>query len=216
MYLNQPNKLFFSSDFHFGHHNIVSGTSNWEDKLGCRNFDTIDEHDECLIQNINDTVNSDAILFFEGDFTLGDHKKVEYYRSLLKVKEIHFVLGNHDPFIKKNKKNIQSLFTSVQSALEIKVLDQHISLNHYAYRVFNHSHRGAWNLFGHSHSSLPDYCEMVEVEINGEIYYKKTNNLYLTLDIGVDSAKEKLGEYKPFSFEEISEIMKNRILTRHH
>lgn len=216
MYFNKSNNLFFSSDFHFGHRSIVKGTSNWEDKSGCRDFQTIQEHDDCLIENINKTVKSDDILFFVGDFTLGDYKQVEYYRKQLKVKEIHFLLGNHDPYIQRNKKGIQTLFTTVQSALEIKVLDQKISLNHYAYRVFNQAHRGAWNIFAHSHNSLSDHCEYEKIIINGKEFYKKTNNIYKTLDVGVDSAFEKLGEYRPFSYEEIENYMSDKISMGHH
>lgn len=55
-------------------------------------------------------------------------------------------------------------------------------------RVWNKSHYGAWMLYGHSHGSLID----------------DPNSL--SFDVGVDCHN-----YKPFSFEEVKEIMSHKI-----
>ncbi len=39
---------------------------------------------------------------------------------------------------------------------EISVHGQPIVICHYAMRVWNRSHHGAWHLYGHSHGNLPD------------------------------------------------------------
>ena len=59
-----------------------------------------------------------------------------------------------------------------------------IVLCHYAFRVWNKSHRGAWHLYGHSHGSLPD----------------DPNSL--SFDAGVDCH-----EFTPISYERVKEIM---------
>lgn len=83
-------------------------------------------------------------------------------------------------------------FDWIRDMAEINVNGQHIVLCHYAMRVWNKSHRGSWHLYGHSHNSL-------ETEVWGR-----------SMDVGVDSAKVILGDYRPFSFDEISRILSKR------
>jgi calcineurin-like phosphoesterase family protein len=45
-------------------------------------------------------------------------------------------------------------WTSTQPYAEIEVGGDLVVLFHYAMRVWNRSHRGAWHLFGHSHGQL--------------------------------------------------------------
>ena len=65
---------------------------------------------------------------------------------------------------------------------------------HYAFRVFNKSHYGALNFFGHSHGSLTGNSQQI--------------------DVGVDS-----WNYTPVSLEEIMVVLKTLPLYRpsdHH
>ena len=40
----EPNsQIWFTSDTHYNHANIVRGASKWEDKSMCRDFDTVEE-----------------------------------------------------------------------------------------------------------------------------------------------------------------------------
>ena len=61
-------------------------------------------------------------------------------------------------------------------------------------RVWNKSHHGAYHLYGHSHDSMED---------------KEWGK---SMDVGVDSAFRILGEYRPFSFDEIKGILDKREL----
>jgi calcineurin-like phosphoesterase family protein len=54
-------------------------------------------------------------------------------------------------------------------------------------RVWPHSGRGAWQLYGHSHGNLPD------------------DPLSLSMDVGVDSHG-----FCPWHFEEVQAIMKGK------
>ena len=62
-----PDKLFFTSDTHFGHFNIA--------KYCHRPFDTRKQMDEALIENWNKTVNDDSLIFHLGDFAWGGFSK---------------------------------------------------------------------------------------------------------------------------------------------
>ncbi len=111
--------IWFSADWHLGHENIVRGCSKWENKSACRNFKTLKEHDETIINNINKYVGRDDILYFGGDFSLGGRENVFKYRQLINCQTIHFCLGNHDLHIRKNAEfsngqRAQEIFTSVQ------------------------------------------------------------------------------------------------------
>jgi calcineurin-like phosphoesterase family protein len=223
--LNKKVNVWFSSDFHYGHSSIVKGVSKWENKKGCRNFDTLEEHDEKLIKNINDVVKENDILFFLGDWSFGGFKNNEAlhnvfeFRLKIKCKNIHFILGNHDHIIEENKESFnnilpQDLFASVSQYKEVRIIDDtngdgkalkyNFFLCHYAMRVWNKSHHGAIHLYGHSHNTLDEMTPLIaNPNWIGDGYYTKN---YRTMDVGVDCHPE----FRPFSFHEIKEIMEKR------
>lgn len=200
--------IYFFSDPHMGHKNLVRGCSSWEDKTACRDFDTIEEHNEVLIQNINKTVSQDSILYCAGDWVMGGFDNVWKFRKRLNVRTIHLVLGNHDNAIRNNKivltdtgyVNLQNLFASVQELLSAKIGGQLMTICHYPLRSWEKSSKGSWCLSGHEHFRLPDY------EING-LKVK-------ALDIGIDGNPE----FRPYHFDEIESIMSKRFVVKigHH
>lgn len=68
-------RVFFTSDSHFGHGNIL----NW--MKYSRQFDGAEEMDAALIEKWNATVGEDDIVFFLGDFTLGNNAQ-DYFHEL--------------------------------------------------------------------------------------------------------------------------------------
>jgi calcineurin-like phosphoesterase family protein len=89
-------QIFFCSDFHLGHWNIV--------KYCNRPFKTLEEMDSTIIKNFNERVEEDDLVFFLGDFCIKRSSEAsespknafEYYRNQLKCKNIIFIRGNHD------------------------------------------------------------------------------------------------------------------------
>jgi calcineurin-like phosphoesterase family protein len=73
-----------------------------------------------------------------------------------------------------------------------KVYNTVIYGTHFPLRTWTQSDY-RWNLHGHSHGTLAP--------------------LYNQLDCGVDNAKRILGEYRPFSFDEVDTIMRSRAYT---
>lgn len=180
-------RVFFTSDTHYNHANIVSGTTSWDNKQRTRPFKTLDEHNHQLVHNINQTVGQNDILVHAGDWSFGGFDKIKEFYDRLICKNIHLVLGNHDHHIEKNKENIQDLFLSVNHYLELSVDGQMIVVSHYAHRVWNKSHKGSWHLYGHSHGTIDN------------TYGKST-------DIGVDVHPY----FRPFRMSEIRTIMNKR------
>jgi calcineurin-like phosphoesterase family protein len=141
-------KVFFTSDTHFGHKNII--------KYCNRPFNDVEEMNETLIENWNNKVGSGDWVFHLGDFCFISDREIQ--RKLINRLngKIFIVLGNHD------KKLDVTLFRGSEksSLFEVDFLIDGIKtrfvLCHYAMRVWNKSHVGSIHLYGHSHGSLPD------------------------------------------------------------
>lgn len=145
---------------------------------------------ETIIQNWNKKVGRNDNIYLLGDLsflrpetTLSCLKRMNGRKFLIR--------GNND---KKMDAAILDEFDWVKDLAEIYVQDkeaekgrQMIVLCHYAMRIWNKSHHGAWHLYGHSHGTLPD----------------DPNSL--SLDVGVDNHN-----FAPISYQEIKEIMKTK------
>jgi len=89
--------IWFCSDFHLGHENII--------KYCKRPFKSLEEMDSTIIKNFNERVKEDDLVFFLGDFCFryapgesktAPKKAFDHYRNQLICKNIIFISGNHD------------------------------------------------------------------------------------------------------------------------
>ncbi len=139
-------KIFFTSDTHFGHSNII--------KYCARPFKDVVEMNNTMIDNWNKVVGKHDTVYHLGDFCFGreDYEFDLYFKKL--NGDIIFIEGNHDKLAKRNRHK----FFNYHKLHEIIHGDagQPIVLCHYAMRVWNKSHRGSWHLYGHSHGTLTD------------------------------------------------------------
>lgn len=196
--------VFFTSDTHYNHANIVKGTTSWDNHKRCRDFATLDEHNATLVENINKVVGENDELYHLGDWSFGGKQAISDFRSRLNCGNIHLILGNHDHHIERNTDNLRSLFHCVSHYKEISVASQKIILCHYAMRVWNLSHKGSWMLYGHSHGTLdnaqPQFPQPTWI---GDDYYIKNSK---SMDVGIDCHSE----FRPYHFDEINDIMSKR------
>ncbi len=179
MKIHDPQKVWFTSDTHYNHANIIRYCN--------RPFQSAEEMNAKLVENWNDRVKPEDTVFHLGDFAFGKLTDWEDARKQLNGKII-LIKGNHD---KIQDGQIKHLFDDIYDYLEIKVKDssidsgwQPIILCHYAFRVWNNSHRGAYHLYGHSHGTLPD------------------DPCSLSFDVGVDCHN-----YAPLSYSDVQNIM---------
>lgn len=187
--------IWFTSDWHLNHANIAGpNISKWP--KGYRDFSSVKEMNETIITNVNKLVKHDDTLFFLGDLCFKDHSLTPMWRDRIACREFHFIKGNHDAHIKLYKDK----FSSVQDYWEGQLGAHYFVLCHYAFRVWHKNSKGAIHCYGHSHSNL-----------EGTPYGK-------SIDVGVDNARRLLGEYRPFSITEITDIMKMRdtLAVDHH
>ena len=174
--------IWFVSDTHFGHKNILNHAN--------RPFITVDEMNHVLVNNWNNCVSKNDIVWHLGDFSF--QNKIQFDDLLSNLNgEIHVVLGNHDKTISQNKRFFleSGKLRSVQNYAELKIDNNFFVLNHYGQRVWNRHHYGSIHLYGHSHGSLPP--------------------VGLSVDVGVD-CKEITEEYRPISLDEVLSYMKNK------
>lgn len=146
-------RLWITADSHYHHKNLIKSTSSWEYKDICREFESLEHHDEYLVYLINKYVKKDDILIFDGDWSFGGLEKIGEFYSKIDCETIHFVLGNHDQHIESNKDGVQSLFTSVQDRLHIEIGDDNFIIQHLPSETWEGIFKGWYHLFGHQHSS---------------------------------------------------------------
>ena len=122
--------IFFTADLHLGHGNII--------KYCNRPFNNVDEMDQTLIKNWNETVSDNDVVYILGDFCF---KKYGYYIRQFNGHIIE-LQGDHDNFKNNN------------FLMNIKVGHTSITLCHWCMRVWRKSHYNSWHLYGHSHGNL--------------------------------------------------------------
>ena len=184
-------RVFITSDNHYAHKNICRGVTNWRTQDGevpvgsTRDFETIEQMNERLVNGINNVVGQDDTLIMLGDVSFGGFENIGIFLDRLICKNIHLILGNHDHHIENDRENIQSRFLSVQHYLEVNINDKNFVLCHYPLQSWNGLNKGVIHLHGHVH--LPANRKFG----NGK-----------RLDVGVDG-----NDMVPYSIDAIIKIM---------
>lgn len=189
------NRIYITSDTHYGHANICRGTTTWDltkrtsaegNVLGVRDFDTIEEMNAALIENINSIVPHDGILFHLGDWSFGGEENIPIFRHRIKCNNIHLITGNHDHH--QEKGSWDWLFTSRQKYLELEV-GKHLKFNlfHFNISSWNNINRGAFHLHGHQHWQSDQRfsegrCMDIGVDGNNLFPYKLTDVIDMLKD----------------------------------
>ena len=120
--LEKGQKLFFTSDTHYGHNNICRATTNWTDADSVtRDFKSLEHMNNTIVDNINSIVGENDVLIHLGDFSFGGFDNIAEFRSRILCKNIHLTCGNHDHHIRRNKGDIQSIFSSTQDYLHLDI-----------------------------------------------------------------------------------------------
>lgn len=167
---NAKDHVWFTSDWHLFHHNIL--------KYDNRPFNDVYQMNQTIIANHSFLSEGDH-LFYLGDLTFGKVDEVSTMLSGLKCKK-YFIAGNHDKDV-LHPTYLRSNFDQYFGGYcELEVDHQLIVLSHYPMFEWNKGHRGAWHLFGHTHGN--DHR-------NPHIGVRKTMNVGCMLH-----------DYKPVSF----------------
>lgn len=201
--LQQNQQLYFLADSHYNHKNIVRGTTEWknldENDNRVRNFDTIDQMNETLINNINSKIGQDDIIFHLGDWSFGGFEKIKEFRDRIVCQNIYLLIGNHDHHQEAQKEDCHLLFTQVFPSyleLEVKLFStpkstktrHHFIMSHYPIASWHNMNKGWMHLHGHVH--FPFNLKLGPGKM---------------LDVGMDG-----NNYYPYSLDEIINLLKDR------
>ncbi len=169
--------IFFTADHHFGHTNII--------RFHKRPFENAREMDSALIKFWNETVKQTDTVYHLGDISVLRPERTKEILKQLKGK-IFLIRGNHDKSAEDEL--CVSRFEWVKDYHFLSLNDGvKIALMHYAMRVWDRSHHGAWHLYGHSHGKLPP------------------DEKGFSLDVGVDC-----WNFRPVSLKEVKNVMSGR------
>lgn len=169
--LDEPKRLLFMSDLHYGHRNII--------KMGNRPFLDVEGMNKWLSKSLSEEIRRTDIVIDLGDmfWKTSEGDAIELI-SNINAGTRYKVLGNHDyrdlwsrdGFIRT------TLFDTVCDILEFKVIlggvKYRVVCSHYPLLSWNHKSRGSINIHGHCHGNLDEFNK---------------NSPDLRLDVGVDS-----------------------------
>ena len=175
----QPENVWFTSDTHFGHENII--------RFCNRPFINAAEMNAELIRLWRETVPDDGIIFHLGDFAHGSSR---LWNDILNALPGHkyLILGNHD--MKAIRQGFMSHFELVTQQMTIRVGGQAIVLNHNPFLCYGGSYRDVWQLFGHVHSGPASHTGLDHPRL--KMLFPRQ------YDVGVDN-----NDYRPISFADV-------------
>lgn len=188
--------IWITSDHHFNHKNIL--------EYADRPFLNVEDMNEAMVRHWNEVVALDDIVWHLGDFTLeGQETARKFFRAL---NGTILVLNNpwhHDKrWINHGPYSSRTGNVSLSQPLQVLEFAEYgdgkyplaVTLCHYPLAQWDRKHYGGICLHGHSHARY--FGE-------GKI-----------LDVGVDSAYALLGALRPFSIEEVIEIMNKKEMSK--
>jgi calcineurin-like phosphoesterase family protein len=190
---NDENNILFWSDTHFGHK-----CTHWNNPLWkMRGFQSVEEHDETLIERWNKSSTIETIFFHLGDFIFGFDSvdRMENILSRLLFKHLYIMPGNHcsgwKQHFERKTTNIWHFNSNkkvffIPNYVESYINNQPLVLSHFPIVSWNGQGKGSWMLHGHCHNNLH------KSEIGPLLYKTKI------MDVGVENCSY------PISFKAIN------------
>ena len=187
IYKFEPSEVWFTSDTHFGHENII--------RYCGRPVRNAEEMNAELIRRWRETVPEDGIVFHLGDFAHGGSRLWNDILHALTGRK-YLILGNHD--MKQMKQGFMERFEHVTQQMTIRVGGQPVILNHNPFLTYGGCYRNTWQLFGHVHSGPLSNLgkDLARLQVLFPRQY----------DVGVDN-----NDYRPISFLQVKEKIENQI-----
>ena len=169
--------IFFSSDHHFYHSNII--------RYCQRPFLSVEEMNEEMVRRWNTVVQPEDIVYYLGDFSLAKRAVTVFAPRLHGQK--HLLMGNHDACHPCHKKKAQAAlqvyvdagFKTIELERSLEISGQSVLLNHMpylageqsseykvGYQEFRPVNRGQWLLHGHVHEKWKIKEKMINVGVD--------------------------------------------------
>lgn len=151
--------IYFTSDWHFSHKNIVKFCPTFR-----KPFENLDKMNDELIEFWNAAITPDDVVYNLGDVSFShDLKEIEKVLSRLNGKH-HLILGNHDNLIKRHKERFLTgvkndgnpMLSSINDYLKLTLKESKhtLILSHYPIDEWDGCHKGYYHLHGHIHDRM--------------------------------------------------------------
>lgn len=150
---NKPN-VYFWSDLHLGHKNIYKFSSSVDPTRRMREFESMEQCEQYMVDNYNRVVKDNDIVYFLGDIWFDkSHTNV---LKLMKKGSKRLVLGNHD-----NKGDIvfyRNYFDKIHGVFylnKMRAIASHIPVHprFLEPEEYSGNYRFSYNVHGHTHDS---------------------------------------------------------------
>jgi calcineurin-like phosphoesterase family protein len=187
------NQVFFSSDLHIGHEAVI--------KFG-RKFESLPMMNHHILTEINKLVKEDDLLVLLGDTMMGEKDYITFL-SLLKCNNVILLVGNHC-----NRGKLQSALLECDKIiylgdyLELNIEKQIVCCSHFPMFNWNYQDDGSFHLHGHLHADENPIVKQI--------------HQYRSMDVGIDSYYKKFGEYSLFTFQQVRELLKDKLIIGRH
>lgn len=148
------------------------------------------EHDDQILDNINNLVKKTDTLYILGDFALDRPAR---FKERIVCQNIFFIIGNHD------KKELTTwAFGTVYDLLEVKLNNGNYAYcSHYPMAFWDRSHKGSYHFYGHMHAQRETFLDCMFPDRR-------------SMDVGVDNAYRLKGKHEPFSELELLDLLSTR------
>ena len=185
-------KIYLTSDNHFSHQHII--------KFCDRPFNNVEEMNQKLIENWNNKVPTDGLVFHLGDFAWGGG-----YEAWKKIRDqlngnIILIKGNHE--LKNLPQKGEELFEYVTWQMLVEIEGRKIWLNHFPFLCYSGVYRDqkglVYQAYGHCHSG-PNKT--------GKDLPRLIHTFPTQYDVGVDN-----NNYEPISWYELNEKIQKQLL----
>lgn len=150
-------KYKITSDLHLNHSNMLK----WYPKYRGSNK-TVEDMNNTIINNWNDNVKSEDVIYHLGDFAFATEDFVRKILEKLNGEKI-FIIGNHDKKLKKILKEYGLVYTRLNLRFDINEKQTQIVLDHFPLLEWDGLFHGSLHFYGHCHGELTNNGRSIDV-----------------------------------------------------
>jgi len=200
--------IFVTSDWHWFHPLVATQHRGYRLPDGSlKLFESVEEHNEILIERFNKRVTKRDKVVFLGDSNAGKERDaLELIATRLNGLSKHIVFGNHDsghPMHEKsqvNQRRFVGAFDSVASIGRLKIAGQRVMTSHFPFLV-DHTYRPRYNMWRPrpepQDDGLPQWL------LHGHTHLNVRRTGIREIHVGVDA-----WDLYPVAIDEIAALMK--------
>lgn len=198
----QSYNVYFISDMHCCHKNILQYQPNRIEAMQLQNNEDVDGMNKYIYKMWNNTVKRGDHVYLLGDFCVGSTDDVK--RCVYKLKEkgvsLHAIVGNHDRHMSQVFNQFASIdyiktVTFKKSVFTFMDEDFRVCLCHYPMLSWPDKSRGSALIYGHIHSRYPFLDkETPDLMVNAGLDAPLSNYQLISLEKVWKYFKDKRGD----------------------